>query len=209
MNHMIQLLEKGTLSSYPPSICLVFITVPVRFLPCMNKHVSPGVCFLSKRLVTIQTAVWSELQVNLLVMLPVRHCKQKKMAWVVVIPKEGWARFFWYDTDFLDFFWKFFFFEKSVSYQKKDGHGHLLVWQWLRPLGTFSHYYTIQTAMWSQLEVNLFVMLLVRHYKYTMYRWCYMKMSLMAIVWRTKYLERCHSDYPAQYQRLYWATSRK
>ncbi len=40
--------------------------------------------------------------------------------------------FFWYDIDFLDlfflFFWEkietFFFFEKSVSYQNKNGRGH-------------------------------------------------------------------------------------
>ena len=48
------------------------------------------------------------------------------MSSVVVIPKKrtGGPRppLFWYDTDFLEFFfWKKFFFEKSVSYQKKAG----------------------------------------------------------------------------------------
>ncbi len=39
------------------------------------------------------------------------HAKRSRMSWVVVIPKEdgrAWSRpsFFWYDTDFLDYFWE-------------------------------------------------------------------------------------------------------
>ena len=50
--------------------------------------------------------------------------KRSLMAWVDVIPKEGWAlwpsrSFFWYDTDFLGFF-SFFF---SVTCHTKRGAG--------------------------------------------------------------------------------------
>ena len=77
--------------------------------------------------------------------------KMSLMSWVVVIPKEG----FWYDTDFLDFFWKNFFFGNFCFYlfiffffkfffqvgviPKEGWTGYLsillLVWQWLRTLG--------------------------------------------------------------------------
>ena len=56
------------------------------------------------------------------------YAKRSQMSWAVVM----WPRpsFFWYDTYVLDFRMKkkvdlfFFFFEKSVSYQKKGGHDH-------------------------------------------------------------------------------------
>ena len=66
------------------------------------------------------------------------HAKRALMAWIVVIPKEGWAHV-----------WHWLLgrknpknqSKKSVSYQNKDGRGHvrprvpilLLVWQRLRP----------------------------------------------------------------------------
>ncbi len=57
----------------------------------------------------------------------VRHKKTDLKVFVVVIPKEGWARVA-ADTDFseldsADFI--DYILEKSVSYQKKDGHGHV------------------------------------------------------------------------------------
>ncbi len=58
-----------------------------------------------------------------------RHEKTDLKVFVVVIPKERWPRpsSFWYDTDFSEFNSDGiidYILEKSVSYQKKDGHGH-------------------------------------------------------------------------------------
>ncbi len=67
------------------------------------------------------------------------HGKRSLMSLVVVIPKEGRAPFFWYDTDF---FVEFFFFWK-VGVIPKEGWARpcvtalLLVWHRLRTLGTF------------------------------------------------------------------------
>ncbi len=69
---------------------------------------------------------WTVTKVN---KFDVLHEKIDLKVFVVVIPKEGWARFFWYDTDFSDFDSADiidYIFEKSVSYQKKDGCGHAL-----------------------------------------------------------------------------------
>ncbi len=61
------------------------------------------------------------------------HKKTDIKVFVVVIPKEGWARvappsFFWYDTDFSEFDSADlinYILEKSVSYHKKDGRGRM------------------------------------------------------------------------------------
>ncbi len=58
-----------------------------------------------------------------------RHEKTDLKVFVVVILNEGWVRpCFWYDTDFSEFDSVEiidYILEKSVSCQKKDGHGHL------------------------------------------------------------------------------------
>ncbi len=48
----------------------------------------------------------------------------RKQVFVVVIPRPS---FFWYDTDFSEFDPEIidYILEKSVSYQKKDEHGHV------------------------------------------------------------------------------------
>ncbi len=55
------------------------------------------------------------------------HEKIDLNVFVVVIPKEGWARMVWYDTDLSEFDSADiieYILEKSVSYKKKDGRGH-------------------------------------------------------------------------------------
>ena len=68
-----------------------------------------------------------------------RYVKRSLMSWVGVIP----FRFFFLEKKNVEIFifilfFIFYFFEKSMSYQKKGGRGLLLVWHRLRPLGTFS-----------------------------------------------------------------------
>ncbi len=75
-----------------------------------------------------------------------RYAKRSLMSGVVVITRPS---FFWYDTDFLGFFffWKFldFFFFWKVGVILKEGRARprapvlLLVWQRLRTLETFLH----------------------------------------------------------------------
>ncbi len=77
-----------------------------------------------------------------------RYTKRSLMSWVVVIPKEGRARHVF-----------LFFFDKSVSYQKKGAPRPpvlLLVWQRLRTLGTFSRK---AAQMWSIFYGSMWVRL--------------------------------------------------